>query len=418
MGLWMLFLSMATFRCDECGRIIETDILQCPNCNAPIGKLIVKCKTHDTLFVERIASLSSNGVNTFISHDLKCENKVDCNIVAEFIYNSGKSKYDKHHAYADLMGIKTKIVMVIVLILSSLSVYAQKKPILMILPSDNWCTQRYFTTEFENQGETIRIPNYQQAFQEDIELNPVISKVGELMSKLGYSLKDAEFELKNISVRISEDNATYSKSSNSELTESPLDILKRRAKADIIIQLGWILNRVDNGRSVTFTLEAFDSYTSKRIATATGTSKKSNEEIPLLLQHAVEKHIKAFDKQLGSYYDQMKKEGREIVISIRTWDSWEKDLESEYGNDELINHILKWMQKNTVNEQFNLSDATENFAMFEQVKIPLKDNVGLNMDARSFIRNLQKHLNNPPFNITSKLMMRGLGEAILVLGEK
>lgn len=238
------------------------------------------------------------------------------------------------------------------------------------------------------------------------------------MSKLGYSLKDAEFELKNISVRISEDNATYSKSSNSELIESPLDILKRRAKADIIIQLGWILNRVDNGRSVTFTLEAFDSYTSKRIATATGTSKKSNEEIPLLLQHAVEKHIKAFDKQLGSYYDQMKKEGREIAISIRTWDSWEKDLESEYGNEELINHILKWMQENTVNEQFNLSDATENFAMFEQVKIPLKDNVGLNMDARSFIRNLQKHLNNPPFNITSKLMMRGLGEAILVLGEK
>lgn len=76
------------------------------------------------------------------------------------------------------------------------------------------------------------------------------------------------------------------------------------------------------------------------------------------------------------------------------------------------------MQENTVNEQFNLSDATENFAMFEQVKIPLKDNVGLNMDARSFIRNLQKHLNNSPFNITSKLMMRGLGEAILVLGEK
>ena len=76
------------------------------------------------------------------------------------------------------------------------------------------------------------------------------------------------------------------------------------------------------------------------------------------------------------------------------------------------------MQKNTINEQFNLSDASENFAQFEQVKIPLKDIRGLNMDARSFAIGLQKYLKKPPFNITSKLMIRGLGEVILVLGEK
>ena len=27
-----------------------------------------------------------------------------------------------------------------------------KKPTLMVLPSDNWCEQRYFMTEFDNQG--------------------------------------------------------------------------------------------------------------------------------------------------------------------------------------------------------------------------------------------------------------------------
>ncbi|MCI5758228.1 MAG: DUF6175 family protein, partial [Bacteroidales bacterium] len=53
--------------------------------------------------------------------------------------------------------------------------YAQtaKKPTIMILPSDNWCVQRYFTQEFSNQGQTVRIPNYQQAFQEDIEIGAV-----------------------------------------------------------------------------------------------------------------------------------------------------------------------------------------------------------------------------------------------------
>ena len=43
---------------------------------------------------------------------------------------------------------------IVILSLLSISVFAQKKPTLMILPSDNWCTQRYFTTTYENQGET------------------------------------------------------------------------------------------------------------------------------------------------------------------------------------------------------------------------------------------------------------------------
>ena len=89
------------------------------------------------------------------------------------------------------------------------SMQAQKKPTLMILPSDNWCTQRYFTMEYDNQGVMERIPNYKQAFQEDIELGPVISKVGELLTNLGYSLKDAEMELKNVSTRTAEDNVTF-----------------------------------------------------------------------------------------------------------------------------------------------------------------------------------------------------------------
>lgn len=300
----------------------------------------------------------------------------------------------------------------------STAVLAQKKPTLMILPSDNWCTQRYFTTEYKNQGEVVRISNYQQAFQEDTELNPVISKIGELMTGLGYSLKDAEMELKKISVQNAEDNATFSKASGAQLTESPLDILKRKAKADIIIQVGWNLNNENNGNSVTFILEAFDTYTSKRIATATGTSAWSNEVIPYLLQGAIESHIKAFDKQLYSFYNRMETDGREIVLAVRTWDNWDMDLESEYRGEELLNHIQKWLQENTVKKQFNLSDATENFAQFEQVKIPLKDKRGMGMDARSFAVGLQKHLKDAPFNITSKLMIRGLGEVILVLGEK
>ena len=55
----------------------------------------------------------------------------------------------------------------------------------MILPSDNWCEQRYFMTEFDNQGTKIKVPNYKQVFQEDNEIGQVISKIGELMINKG-----------------------------------------------------------------------------------------------------------------------------------------------------------------------------------------------------------------------------------------
>ena len=67
---------------------------------------------------------------------------------------------------------------------------------------------------------------------------------------------------------------------------------------------------------------------------------------------------------------------------------------------------------------YNLSDGSETFAKFEQVRIPLFGKSNRAMDARAFATELRKYLQKPPFNITSKVMVRGLGEAIIVLGEK
>ena len=288
----------------------------------------------------------------------------------------------------------------------------------MILPSDNWCNQRYFTQKFDNQGTTVSVPDYQRAFVEDIELPQVISKVGGVLTSMGYSLKDAEQEIKSLGVKQAEDNVLSSKTSGASIAETPLDILKRRMKSDIVIQLWWNITKDSSGKIVSFTLEAFDSYTNKRIATATGNSKPSTAAIPVVLETAVKDNIKEFDKQLDKWYADQKKNGREIALTVRCWDNWENDLETEYNSEELTDCIQQWMRDNTVKAAFNLSDGTESFAQFEQVRIPLKDDKGRAMDARAFATSLRKHLAKPPYNITSKVVVRGLGEAILILGEK
>ncbi len=293
-----------------------------------------------------------------------------------------------------------------------------KKPTLMILPSDNWCTQRYFMTEFDNQGTKQSVPNYKQAFQEDTELSQVISKIGSLMIDKGFPLKDAEQELKAIEARAAEDNMTSSTISGSSLSESPLDKLKNIAKADILIQIWWKVNKDGDSKSVSFILEAFDAYTSKRIASSTGNGSPSNEIIPIQLEKAILANIDPFTAQLQAHFDDMFANGREIKLTVKKWDSWDKDLETEINGEEITDHIKKWMDDNTVQGRYNMTDATENRISFEQVRIPLFDKENKAVDARQFAKGLQKFLKAEPFNFEVKLMTRGLGEAILVLGEK
>ena len=315
--------------------------------------------------------------------------------------------------------MKKVIFSVLTLLLTMNIAFAQgKKPTLMILPSDNWCSQRYFMTNFDNQGTTVKIPDYKAAFQDDAELSTVISIVGGLLAECGYPVKDSEQELKNLDVKQGEDNAMMSKTSGASLAESPLDVLKRKSKSDMIIQIGWSVNKEAAGKSVTFQLDAIDSYTSKRIASATGTGESADDIVPRLLETAVKAHIPEFTQKLDNYFYEQGIKGREIVLTVKKWDSWENDLETEYDGEELTDCIVEWLNQNTVGGNYNLSDATENYMLLEQVRIPIKDERGLALDARGFANQLRKYFQKEPFNITSKVITRGLGEAMIVLGEK
>ena len=119
-----------------------------------------------------------------------------------------------------------------------------------------------------------------------------------------------------------------------------------------------------------------------------------------------------------THFEDMAANGREIIVRIKKWDDWDEDLETEYEGEELVDIIEDWMVKNTVKGRFNLSDATENMMLFEQVRIPLYDANGNATDARRFVKGLSKMLKKEPYLIVNKLMMKGLGRATIVLGGK
>ena len=300
----------------------------------------------------------------------------------------------------------------------STAISQAKKPTIMVVPSDAWCIKNGYVMEFDNQGTKVKIPDYKKAFQENTDLLLVISKINGLMSDRGFPLKNMESAIKTLESESAE-NAVLSSKSGAGVVESPIDKLKKTAKADIIMQLTWTLNSTGPKKSVTFNLQGLDAYTDKQVANATGTGAASlSVELPVLLEEAVLAHIDNFNSSLQAHFEDMFANGREIIVRIKKFDSWSGDLEQEFDGKELGTVIEEWMTANTVKERFSTTDATENMMLFEQVRIPMLDANGKATDARGFLKGLQAYLKAAPYNIPNKLMMKGLGQAVIVLGEK
>lgn len=292
-----------------------------------------------------------------------------------------------------------------------------KKPQIMVVPSDNWCIANGFFMEFDNQGTKMKIPDYKRAVQENTELTLVMNKLGELMAARGFELKSLERVLKTIESEAAENAMTTSKT-GAGISESPVDKLKSVAKADIWMQINWKINSFGPKKSVTFDLAGFDAYTDKNVAGASGTGNDLiGAPLAVMLETAVLSHLDNFNGLLQKHFEEMFEKGREVTLRVKKFDSFEGDLESEYEGEELGSIIEKWVSENTVKGRFLTTESSENKMYFEDVRIALMDATGKAQDTKGWAKGLQKFLKEK-YQITAKLTLKGLGGAVIIIGEK
>ena len=267
--------------------------------------------------------------------------------------------------------LKMKFYVLLFLCTTTVMFSQAKKPTIMVVPSDVWCNTNGYMMEFDNQGTKVKIPDYKRAFQENADLLLVTAKLGELMAERGFPLESMESALKTLSSESAEDALLTSKT-GAGISESPIDKLKKTAKADIWMQVTWTINKIGPKKSITFILQGLDAYSDKQIAGASGTGNELiGATLPVMLQTAVLSHLDNFNVQLMAHFDDMFKNGREIIIRIKKFDSWDGDLEKEYDGKELNSIIEEWLTKNTVAGRFSTVESTENMMLFKQVRIPM-----------------------------------------------
>lgn len=51
-----------------------------------------------------------------------------------------------------------------------------KKPTIMVVPANVWCTHNGYTQKYNNQGTITEIPDYKKALDNDLNLVNVITK--------------------------------------------------------------------------------------------------------------------------------------------------------------------------------------------------------------------------------------------------
>lgn len=304
--------------------------------------------------------------------------------------------------------------------LSLIAMAQAKKPTVMVIPSDAWCMQNGFGEMVDVMGKPTFVPDYRTAFQQSMDLKLAVAKIGELMADRGFPLENMEQTLKQIDLENAEQLLVTSKNGN-EMAETALDQVNRAAKPDIIMELTWEVQQQGPKQSLTYILAGLDSYTNKQVAAASGHSTPSmSADVTTLLEEAVIANLDAFNSQLQTHFEDMAENGREIIVEFRVFDGNAAgvDLETEFEDEELIDILKMWFHQNTVSHRFTVGAYTETNARFNQVRIPLYNTMEMAIDATDFVKPLTKMLKKAPYNIPAKVMSRGLGRVMVILGEK
>lgn len=301
-----------------------------------------------------------------------------------------------------------------------------KKPVIMVVPSDAWCVRNGYVQEFESYGQKEMVPDYNAALKNNAEIRLLISYMGDFMAKEEFPIQSLESVLKNIQNESRDVSMITSNESGAMIMESPVDELRRVAKPDIILDIDYQVKKKGPKKQVSFNLTAYDAYTSKIISGNTGVGSSANAPVEVLLEEAVLSFKDNFIRGLQNHFDDMFANGREVVVSLRRFDTADVTFEEEFDYQgesvELADLIDLWFSENTVQGRYSFNERTADVLKFEQVRIPLygKNIAGkeVAIDTRGFVKPLVKMLKDEPYYIPVTVYQKGLGEVWLIIGEE
>ena len=299
-------------------------------------------------------------------------------------------------------------------VLSTISIFALNAgapPTVMFLPDKAWCNANGYVSQSERNGRTRITENYDQAFL-NTDLKNVVVQLNGLLKDNGLVPKDygTTTELDD-EEEAEEDAYNNDTQSGGSLDATDYELMLNKLRPDIIIKIGWDKNSVGFNYTLSYRLEAIDSYSGKSIAqvTAETASVKTTVGVAAVLKSAATEHMSTFVGRLQEHFDDLQENGREITVACRIGNNGSDiNFNSEFDGKELSTIISDWMNDNSVNHVYSTRNSSRNRINFEQVRIPFKDENGRVMQAKEFVDRL-KHYLRDTIGLKSENTTKGLG---------
>lgn len=294
---------------------------------------------------------------------------------------------------------------------SVLTLNAGAPPTVMFMPDKTWCNANNYVERSERNGKTRITEKYDEAFLNS-DLKNVVVQLNGLMKDNGLPVKDygATSEIDD-EEEMEEEAYNDDTQSGGTMDMTNYEALMNKLRPDIIIKIGWDVNKVGFNYTMSYRLEAIDSYSGKSIAQVTAETPTMKTTVPVAaaLKNAATEHMDAFIGRLQEHFDDLQTNGREITVACRIGNNGSGiNFNSEYDGKELSTIISDWMNDNTVNHVYSTRNSSRNRISFEQVRIPFKDSAGRVMQAKEFVDQLKRYLRSN-YNLKSENTTKGLG---------
>lgn len=294
---------------------------------------------------------------------------------------------------------------------SVLTLNAGAPPTVMFMPDKTWCNANNYVERSERNGKTRITEKYDEAFLNS-DLKNVVVQLNGLMKDNGLPVKDygATSEIDD-EEEMEEEAYNDDTQSGGTMDMTNYEALMNKLRPDIIIKIGWEVNKVGFNYTMSYRLEAIDSYSGKSIAQVTAETPTMKTTVPVAaaLKNAATEHMGAFIGRLQEHFDDLQTNGREITVACRIGNNGSGiNFNSEYDGKELSTIISDWMNDNTVNHVYSTRNSSRNRISFEQVRIPFKDSAGRVMQAKEFVDQLKRYLRSN-YNLKSENTTKGLG---------
>lgn len=263
-----------------------------------------------------------------------------------------------------------RVLLSLVLVLFSLVAHCQNvvqtQPKIMVIP---------YVTE----GVDIR-----KTIEGDPNIRLVLSKIRESFDRRNYTTVDFESKLK-------------AQSANNALAQGAQKDLRsmiiQGSGADIYVEAEYILNESASGNSVKIIMKACDVSTGAALANKDAFSGQFyTNDIGRLAGAAVEKVSDEFLSVIQSKFDDIVANGRSIAVNFTVDGASAVTLQQEFNGTELADLITDWMASHSFQNNYHVQGSTELELIFDDVRIPLKDDNGRNYNIQMFDRELRQYL--------------------------